>query len=108
MFEAAVDFKSPGLYNSVSATAVEDKTKVARGAMAIDFDLHSIPFYAEDVNFRDLLPPPKLEETYRWANRMVEKGVSGEDIQFLAKVLNPHPDAWLTTQEIIESGHLEI
>ena len=85
---------------------MEDKTKAARGTMAIDFDLHSIPFDAEDVNCRDLLPPSKLEAAYMWANRIVENGVSGEDIQFLA--LNPHRDARLTTQEIIEPGYLEI
>ncbi|GKZ82341.1 hypothetical protein AnigIFM56816_007153 [Aspergillus niger] len=48
------------------------------------------------------------EEAYMWANTMIEKGVSGEDIQFLVEVLNPDPNARLTVREILErvSGSL--
>jgi hypothetical protein len=37
---------------------------------------------------------------------MVEKGVAGEDVQFLAGVLNPDPEARVTVREILESGYL--
>jgi hypothetical protein len=39
---------------------------------------------------------------------MMDKGVSGEDIQFLANTLNPPPGARFTTVEILESGYLEV
>jgi hypothetical protein len=52
---------------------------------------------------RSILPSPRPDEAYMWANEMVEKGVSGEDIQFLVEVLNPDPNARLTAREILES-----
>lgn len=38
---------------------------------------------------------------------MSEKGISGEDIQFLVDVLNPRPDVRLTSEEILRSGYLK-
>lgn len=105
---AQVDFKSPGMYDSISAGTLENKAKIARDAVAIDFDLHSIPWYAEDEKSSRMLPPPRPDEAYMWAAKMMDKGVSGEDIQFLVKVLNPLPEARLTLVEILESGYLEI
>lgn len=66
-----------------------------------------MPFYAEDKQYARILPSPRPEEAYMWANKMVEKGVSGEDIQSLVEVLNPDPDSRLTAREILESGYLE-
>lgn len=43
-----------------------------------------------------------------WANEMVEKGVPGEDIQFLVEILNPDPNCRLTAREILESGYLDV
>lgn len=92
------------MYDSISTGTLEDKTKAVRDKLAIDFDLASIPFYAEDKECTKILPSPRPEEAYMWANDMVEKGISGEDIQFLVGVLNPDPNARLMAPEILESG----
>jgi hypothetical protein len=95
------------MYDSVVVGTLEEKTKAARDAMAVDFDLHSLPLYVEDAQSRALLPPPQPEKAYMWAEAMMAKGVSGEDIQFLANTLNPLPRARFSTVEILESGYLE-
>ncbi|PGG98582.1 CMGC protein kinase [Blastomyces parvus] len=107
LLQAKVDLKSLGMYDSISTGTLEEKTKAVRDQLAIDFDLASIPFYAEDKECAKKLPSPQPEEAYMWANEMVEKGVAGEDIQFLVEVLNPDPNARLTVPEILESGYLE-
>jgi hypothetical protein len=101
-----VDFKSPGMYDSICTGILEEKTEAIRDKLAVDFDLVSVPFYAEDEQCAQMLPPAQPEEAYMWANSMVEKGVAGEDVQFLAGVLNPDPEARLTVREILESGYL--
>jgi hypothetical protein len=69
---AQVDFKSPGMYDSTASSgSLEEKIKAVRNALAIDFDLHSVPYYAEDDQCCDLLPSPQPEEAYMWANKMV-------------------------------------
>ncbi|GAD94514.1 conserved hypothetical protein [Paecilomyces variotii No. 5] len=103
-----VDFKSRGMYDSASAGTLGEKEKAIRDKLAIDFDLASVPFYVEDEQCARVLPPPQPEEAYMCANEMVEKGVPGEDIQFLVEVLNPDPNARLTAREILESGYLEV
>ncbi|KAJ8129925.1 hypothetical protein O1611_g3705 [Lasiodiplodia mahajangana] len=105
---AQVDFKSPGMYDAISTGALEDKARVARERMAADFDLFSIPLYTEEDSL-SLLPSkrPEPDDTYMWATNMVEKGVSVEDVQFLANALNPRPDARLTGHEIMTSGYLK-
>jgi hypothetical protein len=105
---AQVDFKSPGMYDSIATGSLEEKTRAARDTMAVDFDLHSQPWYAEDAKSRVMLPPAQPDKAYKWAETMMEKGISGEDIQFLANVLNPLPYARFTTMEILESGYLEV
>ncbi|KAK2830997.1 hypothetical protein FQN49_007106 [Arthroderma sp. PD_2] len=107
LLQAQVDFKSPGMYDSGQIGTLREKSKAVRNTLAIDFDLASIPFYADDEQCAKLLPPPQPDEAYMWANTMVENGVAGEDIQFLATVLNPDPDARLTVREVLESGYLE-
>ncbi|KAJ9195966.1 hypothetical protein DTO164E3_6504 [Paecilomyces variotii] len=107
LLQAQVDFKSPGMYDSISTGSLSEKEKAVRDKLAIDFDLPSVPFYAEDKRCAQILPSPRPEEAYMWANEMVEKGVSGEDIQFVVEVLNPDPNARLTAREILESGYLE-
>lgn len=37
----------------------------------------------------------------------MSKGVSGEDIQFLANTLNPLPEARFTTVEVLKGGYLD-
>jgi hypothetical protein len=96
------------MYDSIAVGSLEEKTKAARDAVAIDFELHSLPFYVEDAKSRAMLPPPQPDKAYKWAEAMMDKGVAGEDIQFLANTLNPLPGARFTTVEILESGYLEI
>jgi hypothetical protein len=90
-----VYFKAPGMYDSIATGSLEEKTKAVRDTMAVDFDLHSLPWYAEDAESRAMLPPAQPDKAYKWAETMTEKGVSGDDIQFLANVLNPLPYARL-------------
>lgn len=106
---AQVDFKSPGLYDAISAGALEDKLQVSRKAMVADFDLFSAPLYAEDPNSASLFPDlrPGPEDIYMWAVEMSVKGVSGDDIQFLVDVLNPRPDVRLTSEESMRNGYLK-
>ncbi|RMJ27388.1 STYKc [Aspergillus sp. HF37] len=110
LLQAQVDFKSPGMYDSICTGTLDEKTKAIRDKLAIDFDLVTVPFYAEDEQCAQLLPPAQPEEAYMRATSMVEKGVASEDsIQFLAGVLNPDPGARLTVREILEileSGYL--
>ncbi|GKZ73022.1 hypothetical protein AnigIFM60653_005164 [Aspergillus niger] len=108
LLQAQVDFKSPGMYDSIQTGTLAEKGNVIRDQLVIDFDLSSVPFYAEDEQCAQFLPTPQPEEAYMWANTMIEKGVSGEDIQFLVEVLNPDPNARLTVREILESGYLEV
>lgn len=96
------------MYDSICTGTLEEKTKAVRDKLAVDFDLASVPLYAEDEQCAKLLRPAQPEEAYMWANSMVEKGVAGEDIQFLVGVLNPDPNARLTVREILESGYLEV
>ncbi|KAI0543972.1 kinase-like domain-containing protein [Xylaria curta] len=106
---AQVDFKSPGFYDAISTGPLEDKAQVARKAMATDFDLFSIPLYTEEDSI-SLLPPerPGPDAIYGWAVDMSEKGISGEDIQFLVDVLNPRPDVRPTAGEIMQSKYLKV
>ncbi|KAI1123695.1 kinase-like domain-containing protein [Nemania abortiva] len=105
---AQVDFKSPGMYDAISTGTLEDKTRIARERMAADFDLLSVPLYTEGDSF-SLLPSqrPGPDDIYMWAVDMSEKGISGEDIQFLVDVLNPRPDVRLTGDEIMRSGYFK-
>ncbi len=103
---AQMDFKSPGVYDNMAVGALEEKIKAVRDAMAVDFDLHSHPMYAEHPAAHAMLPPPQPEMAYQWAEAMMEKGVAEEDIQFLANTLSPLPGARFTAAEIIESGYL--
>ncbi|WQF87056.1 hypothetical protein CDEST_12070 [Colletotrichum destructivum] len=108
LLQAAVNFESPGLYDNVTKGTLEEKTQAVRDRLSVDFDLHSVPFYAHDKKCRALLPPPRSDEAYMWANSMVEKGVSGEDIQFLVEVLHPDPAYRLNVREILESSYFEL
>jgi hypothetical protein len=96
------------MYDSIAVGSLEEKTKVARDAVAVDVDLHSIPAYAEDPKSRAMLPPAQPDMAYKWAEAMIAKGVAGEDIQLLANALNPVPASRLTTIDILTSGYLKI
>lgn len=95
------------MYDSFTTEPLEDRAKAIRDKLAVDFDLASVLFYAEDEGCSKCLPSPQPGKTYMWANDMFEKGVAGEDILFLVEVLHPDPNARLTVREILESGYLE-
>lgn len=108
LHQAQADFKSSGIFNSFrTGGTLEKEAKAVRDKMAIDFDLASVPLYAEDEQCAKLLPPLQPEEAYMWANSLVEKVVAGGDVQFLAQVLNPEPNARLNLREILDCGYLE-
>lgn len=77
--------------------------------MVADFDLCSVPLYAKEAHSAALLPntPPDPENIYMWTVEMNEKGISGDDLQFLVDVLNPRPDVRLNSAEIMMSGYLK-
>lgn len=106
---AQVDFNSPGMYDAISADTLEDRVQAARKAMVADFDLCSVPLYAKEGYSAALLPntPPDPENIYMWTVEMNEKGISGDDLQFLVDVLNPRPDVRLNSAEIMMSGYLK-
>lgn len=95
------------MYDNISAGSLEEKAKAIRDALAIDFDLHSVPYYAQDERISKLLPQPQPDTAYMWANSMFESGVAAEDIQFLALVLQPDPNKRLVAAQILETGYLE-
>jgi len=55
-----------------------------------------------------MLLPTRPEMAYKWVEVIMAKGVSGEDIQFLANTLNPLPGARFTTVEILGSGYIDV
>ncbi len=96
------------MYDSIAVGSLDEKTRATRDAMAVDFDLHSLPLYADDAKAHAMLPPARPEMAYKWAEAMMAKGIPGEDIQLLANTLNPLPGARFTTVEILESGYLDL
>lgn len=66
------------MYDAISTGTLEDKGQVARRSMFADFDLYSVPLYAEDINSSKsllLAERPGPEDIYIWAVEMSEKGV---------------------------------
>ncbi|KAI1429281.1 kinase-like domain-containing protein [Xylaria sp. FL1777] len=108
---AQVDFRSPGMYDGICTGTMEEKAQFVRERMATDFDLFSVPLYTEEEEDSPSLLPckrPGPDDIYMWTADMIEKGVSGEDMQFLVNVLNPRPDVRPTADEIIKSGYLRV
>ena len=101
---------SPGLYDSIRDGFLENKAEAVRTAIAFDFDLHSIPFYAEDERSRTLLPPKSDSgaSSERWYERLHCKGVAANEIAFLFQVLNPNPTERWTAKDILSCGFLEV
>ncbi|KAI0451570.1 kinase-like domain-containing protein [Xylaria acuta] len=88
---AQVDFTSPGMYDTISTGTLE-------------------ALYAGEEDSASLLPPerPGPDGIYGWAVDMSEKGIAGEDLQFLVDVLNPRPDVRPTAAEIMSGGYLKV
>jgi hypothetical protein len=68
------------MYDSIAVRSLEEKTKAARDAMTIDFDLHSLPLYTDDAKSQAMLPPAWPEMAYKWAEALMAKGISGRMI----------------------------
>jgi hypothetical protein len=88
---------------------LKETTKAVRDAIAQDFSLHLIPFYANDPESCKLLPSePKLPgDDDWWCERLLRKGVPVREIAFLVEVLVPDPTERLSAEEIIRSGYLD-
>ncbi|KAK2732725.1 hypothetical protein FQN57_002479 [Myotisia sp. PD_48] len=107
LLQAQVDFKSPGMYESLYEGSLEEQTVAVRDKLSIDFKLSLVPMYAEDEHTAKLLPPPQPEEAYKWTKNLSKKGVADEDLQFLLRVLHPDPKARLSIREILQSRYLD-
>ncbi|OAX79887.1 hypothetical protein ACJ72_05790 [Emergomyces africanus] len=80
-----VDYRSPGMYDTISTGTLQDKTKAVRNQLTIDFDLASVPFYAEDKDCADRLPPPiNIEPLGELPSRNVDIGRTVFDEQLAA------------------------
>lgn len=98
------------MYDSICKGSLEEKAQAVRAALSLDFNLHSIPYYAEDEQSRILLPP-KEESTAnneRWVERLLDKGIAADDVEFLFQILNPDPAERWTAQDIVTCGYLEV
>jgi hypothetical protein len=109
LLEARADISLPGIYDSICKGTLEEKTKTVRDAIARDFSLHSVPFYANDPESCKLLPSePKLsDDDDWWCERLLRKGVPVGEIAFLVEVLVPDPNERLSAEEIIRSEYLD-
>ncbi len=78
--------------------------------MALDFSLHSVPFYTDDPKSCKPLPNDTVlrAENDWWGDRLLRKGVDAKDVEFLVQVLNPDPNERLSAEDIIRSEYLEI
>lgn len=96
-------------YDSPYTPKDADKTAFYRDAVAKNFDLHSVPFYAQDENAKRLLPstPPTDDEKYAWSARLEDESVFQDDIEFIREVLHPVPEKRKTPQEMLEDGFFE-
>ncbi|KAI1170679.1 kinase-like domain-containing protein [Nemania sp. FL0916] len=106
---AQVDFKSNGMLDAISKGDYDDKVKVAREKLTADFDLYSVPLYTEKDSAH-LLPSkrPGPDDTFLWADEMLDKGMKREDVFFLYDILDPRPDTRPLGPAIMDSGYLKI
>lgn len=100
----------PGMYDSICSGSLENKAAAVRTAIAFDFGLHSIPYYAEDERSRALLPPENESGggSEHWCERLIRKGIAADDVAFLCQVLNPDPTERWTAKDIVSCGYLEV
>jgi hypothetical protein len=98
------------MYDSICKGSLKDKAQAVRTAMAFDFNLHSIPCYAEDEQSRILLPSKDEPSADRedWVGRLLRKGIAADDVDFLFQILNPDPAERWTAKDIVSCGYLEV
>jgi hypothetical protein len=110
LLEAQADISKAGIYDSICKGSLEDKAQAVRTAMALDFNLHSIPCYAEDEQSRTLLPSKdeSSADSKDWVERLLRKGIAADDVEFLFQILNPDPAERWTAKDIVSCGYLEV
>jgi len=69
-----------------------------------------LPYYAEDEHSRHFLPRQKVElkDEAWWGEKLLQKGIALEDVEFLVQVLHPDPTQRPTAEDIIRSNFLEV
>jgi hypothetical protein len=110
LLEAQADISKAGMYDSICKGSLEDKAQAVRTAMAFDFNLHSIPCYAEEGQSRALLPSidESSADSEGWVERLLRKGIAADDVEFLFQILNPDPAERWTAKDILSCGYLEV
>jgi serine/threonine protein kinase len=110
ILEAQADIKAAGMFDNTTTGALEEKTKTVQNSIAHAFVLREVPLFSHDEDSRNLLPdrPDIRPESDWWAEKLPQKGLSTEDIEFLFRVLNPNPQKRWTAEQIIRSGYLEV
>ena len=110
LLEAQADISKAGMYDSICKGSLEDKVQAVRTAMAFDFNLHSIPCYAENGQSQTLLPSidEPSADSEGWVERLLHKGIAADDVEFLFHTLNPDPAKRWTAKDILSCGYLEV
>ncbi|KAF2493618.1 kinase-like protein [Lophium mytilinum] len=99
------NFTDRGLYDDLySGHGLRSQQEQSiRYALANDYDLTSIPYYADCT-----LPARDREHpTGRQWHFLKEKGVQEDDVAFLKWVMDPDPTSRPTAQEVLESAWLK-
>jgi len=95
----------------MSEGTLQEKTDTVRKAMVLDFGLNSLPYYSDSTRHAETSAVADKresnEDAYLWAERLYQKGVSSEDIEFLVQILNPDPAERWTAAEIVQCGYLD-
>lgn len=90
----------------------EDVEQAIRARMAVDFDLYSNPYYNGMDNNKGRPLPPRSDEaaadTKHWASKLLEKGLSVDNVSFIYHTLNPDPAERWSARDILYSGYLDL
>lgn len=101
------------MYDGILRTGTyEDCEQAVRTRMAIDFDLYSNPYYNGTDNTEGRPLPPKSDEVAasikHWASKLLEKGLSNDNVSFTYDTLNPNSAERWPAQDILHSGYLDL
>ncbi|EOA89495.1 hypothetical protein ACJQWK_09284 [Exserohilum turcicum] len=100
LLEAQASFHKYGLYDDLLQGSQVQKERSVERAIAQDFGLGALDYYNGcHLPYHDRTH----YEGQQW-DRLIEKGVSEKEIQFLRWVLNPVPTDRPTAQDILDAG----
>ena len=100
LLEAQASFNKYGLYDDLLQGSQVQKERSVERAIAHDFGLGALDYYEGcRLPYHDR----SHHEGQQW-DRLIEKGVSDKEIQFLRWVLNPVPTDRPNAQEILDAG----